>query len=42
MSDKMGEVQTVKKIIAKELDLEKNLQLLFEENLEEILNIDSQ
>mgnify|MGYP001618300104 FL=1 len=30
---------TVKKIIAKDLDLEKNLQFLFEQNLEEILNI---
>lgn len=30
---------TVKKIIVKELDLEKNLQVLFENNLEEILNI---
>ena len=30
---------TVKKIIAKDLDLEKNLQSLFEQNLEEILNI---
>ncbi len=29
----------VKKIIAKDLDLEKNLQFLFEQNLEEILNI---
>lgn len=29
----------VKKIIAKNLDLEKNLQFLFEQNLEEILNI---
>lgn len=29
----------VKKITAKELDLEKNLQMLFENNLEEILNI---
>lgn len=31
--------QTVKKIITKDLDLEKNLQALFEDNLEEILNI---
>lgn len=30
----------VKKIIAKDLDLEKNLQSLFEQNLEEVLNID--
>lgn len=30
----------VKKITAKDLDLEKNLQSLFEQNLEEILNID--
>lgn len=30
----------VTKIIAKDLDLEKNLQSLFEQNLEEILNID--
>ncbi|MDD2807484.1 MAG: DUF5655 domain-containing protein [Patescibacteria group bacterium] len=30
---------TVKKITAKELDLEKNLQTLFENNLEELLNI---
>lgn len=30
---------TVKKITAKDLDLEKNLQGLFESNLEEILNI---
>lgn len=30
---------TVSKIVAKDLDLEKNLQNLFEENLEEILNI---
>ena len=29
----------VKKIIAKDLDLEKNLQSLFEQNLEEVLNI---
>ncbi|MDP2708921.1 MAG: DUF5655 domain-containing protein [bacterium] len=29
----------VKKIIAKDLDLEKNLQFLFEQNLEEVLNI---
>jgi len=29
----------VKKIIAKDLDLEKNIQLLFENNLEELLNI---
>lgn len=29
----------VKKIISKDLDLEKNLQFLFEQNLEEILNI---
>lgn len=30
---------TVTKIIAKDLDLEKNLQSLFEQNLEEVLNI---
>jgi predicted transport protein len=30
---------TVKKIIAKDLDLEKNLQSLFEQNLDEVLNI---
>ena len=30
---------SVNKIVAKDLDLEKNLQTLFEENLEEILNI---
>lgn len=30
---------SVKKIIAKDLDLEKNLQFLFEQNLEEVLNI---
>jgi len=30
---------SVKKIMAKDLDLEKNLQSLFEQNLEEILNI---
>jgi predicted transport protein len=30
---------TCKKIIAKDLDLEKNLQSLFEQNLEELLNI---
>ncbi len=29
----------VKKILTKDLDLEKNLQGLFENNLEEILNI---
>lgn len=31
---------TVKKIISKDLDLEKNLQSLFEQNLNELLNID--
>ena len=31
--------QAVKKIVAKELDLERNLQQLFEQNLEELLNI---
>lgn len=31
--------KAVKKLIAKDLDLEKHLQVLFEENLEEILNI---
>lgn len=31
--------QSVKKLITKDLDLEKNLQTLFENNLEEILNI---
>lgn len=31
--------KTVKKITTKDLDLEKNLQALFEDNLEEILNI---
>lgn len=30
---------TATKIIAKDLDLEKNLQSLFEQNLEELLNI---
>lgn len=30
---------TVTKIVAKDLDLEKNLQVLFEQNLDEILNI---
>lgn len=31
--------QVVKKLITKDLDLEKNLQSLFESNLDEILNI---